>query len=214
MLNSNLYFFTSSAVSFDCVTSLLTSSYLEVSLHFSPTLHIDFVWARGENMASHKNISRMLSNQFKSKFSFKGWQDVIFDKMGRCHGCYFQDEDLAHYHEMAREWTPENNRKLPKEFLDVLEEETRLNIKEVSWIKQGGGDLGDTLGWIEDRIITLGWIEDRIFIQCGGVHHPFDVVSTTIHAWNCTPNGISNSTQDLQGAPLCCVGTLHTHFDS
>ena len=169
MLNSNWYFFSRSVASFDCVTSLLTSSYSEVSLHFSITLLLDFVWARGDNMASHKNVSRMLSKTFE--FSFKGWQSVIYDKTSRCHLCYFQDEGLAQYSEVARLWTPENNRNLTKEVLGILEEETGLGITEVSWIKQGGGEVGD----------TLAWIEDRIFIQCGGVHHPFDIVSTTIH---------------------------------
>ena len=201
MLNSNWYFFTRSAASFDRVTSLLTSSYSEVSLHFSITLLLDFVWARGDNMASHKNVSHMLSKTFE--FSFKGWQSVIYDKISRCHLCYFQDEGLAQYSEVARPWTPWKQQELNKGSSGHFGGRNRpghhRSIVDQAGRRRGRRHIG--MDWGPD-IHSVWWGAPPIWYRLN--HHP----------WNRAPNGLPNPTQGMQEPPLCCVGMLNTDFDS
>ena len=68
-------------------------------------------------------------------------------------------------------WTFEESKKLVEEILIVIEKQTRLGITKMFPIRSGEKDLG----------LSLSWYKDRIYIQCGKVRHPFDVVATTLH---------------------------------
>ena len=66
--------------------------------------------------------------------------------------------------------------------------------------------------------LTLRWLKDRIYIQCGWVRHPFDIVATTLHELAhqmvlCTPH--HDQCADATGHCLvwpCCVKVITAIF--
>ena len=62
------------------------------------------------------------------------------------------------------------------EVVDLVTKMTKMEVNRVFWIKEGEHALG----------CCLNWKLDRIYIQCVGVHHPFDLVATTCHTRWCT----------------------------
>ena len=106
-------------------------------------------------------------------FKFPPICDVIFDRRNRCHSRYFKDEKMTSYRDVNYDWTFENALGLAEEVLGVVHQATdrELGIVNCLPIKSNEEDIG----------CSLSFMTDTIFIQCGGVRHPFDIVSTVLH---------------------------------
>ena len=61
--------------------------------------------------------------------------------------------------------------KMVEEVMIVIQKATWMGVIKAFPIKKGEQDLG----------LTLSWLKDHIYIQCGWVWHPFDIVATTLH---------------------------------
>ena len=134
--------------------------------------------------------------QVKIYFDFE-WptvNQVLFDVHGRCHTMYFLDQNMDELLTMNHDWSFEDCRQLVEEVLIIIQRETNMQVTKCYLIRQDGSKLG----------VTLAWLRDRIFVQCGGINHPFDIVATTLHelghqmVWR-TPHA------------LACVGTDKSH---
>ena len=80
---------------------------------------------------------------------------------------------MTSYLNVNYDWTFENAPGLAKEVLGVVHQATdhEMGIVNCLLIKSGEEDLG----------CSLSFMTDTVFIQCGGVCHPFDIVSTVLH---------------------------------
>ena len=97
--------------------------------------------------------------------------NVFFDIYGCCHTRFYMDNRMFRYLAPGEPVTLEEGMRLAQKVLDVLQPHIKLGIDKCLPIKSGEDKLG----------MTLSWKKDTVFIQCSGVRHPFDVVSTTIH---------------------------------
>ena len=70
---------------------------------------------------------------------------------------------------VRRRWTAADAQELVREVMATVQRKTRLGVVNVEWISPASRGLG----------LSLAWQPDRIYIQCGGVRHPFDVISTS-----------------------------------
>ena len=80
---------------------------------------------------------------------------------------------MTSYRDVNYDWTFENALGLAEEVLGVVHQATdrELGIVNCLPIKSNEEDIG----------CSLSFMTDTIFIQCGGVRHPFDIVSTVLH---------------------------------
>ena len=106
-------------------------------------------------------------------FEFPPICEVIFDSRNRCHSRNFKDEKMTSYLNVNYDWTFENAPGLAKEVLGVVHQATDHDVGIVNClpIKSGEEDLG----------CSLSFMTATVFIQCEGVCHPFDIVSTMLH---------------------------------
>ena len=95
---------------------------------------------------------------------------VPYVTMG-CHGKYFEIVKRPDLGSVYHKWGVREVKELIQEILDVIEERTGMGVIRAFPIRTGESNEG----------MTLDWMQDRIFVQCGGVCHPFDVVATTLH---------------------------------
>ena len=95
---------------------------------------------------------------------------VPYVTMG-CHTKFFKNGKRPDLESVYQKWLIRDVKELVQEVLDVVEQRTGMGVIRSFPIRTGECSEG----------ITLDWLQDRIFVQCGGVCHPFDVVATTLH---------------------------------
>ena len=125
----------------------------------------------------HKPLSckatlKMLTTYFD--FTFPDYKNVIFDRRNRCHSLYFRRNKKWRKYRSGRGshyWTFEEVKELVEEILIVIEKQTRLGITKMFPIRSGEKYFR----------LSLSWYKDQIYIQCGRLRHPFDVVATILH---------------------------------
>ena len=119
------------------------------------------------------SCSVLLATLSRCFYFWTTWgENAILDPRSRCNTRYFQDEPgFKKYLVVLEIWTSAQARDLVMEVIQLMDELTGMGITKAFWIQQGDEALG----------CSFSWKQDRIFVQCGGVRHPFDIISTTLH---------------------------------